>query len=37
MNQSDKKFLALMPKLKSRQVGVLLEDVIGCRWSISVL
>jgi HxlR-like helix-turn-helix len=37
MNESDKKFLAIMPKLKSRQVEVLLEDVIGCRWSISVL
>ena len=37
MNENDKKFLAIMPKLKSRQVEVLLEDVIGCRWSISVL
>src|SRR5271170_7860730 len=37
MNDSDKKFLAIMPKLKSRQVEVLLEDVIGCRWSMSVL
>lgn len=26
-----------MPKLRSRRVEVLLEDVIGCRWSISVL
>jgi DNA-binding HxlR family transcriptional regulator len=26
-----------MPKLNSRRVDVLLEDVIGCRWSISVL
>ena len=26
-----------MPKLDSKQVVVLLEDVIGCRWSISVL
>lgn len=37
MDASDKKFLASMPKLKSRQVDVLLEDVLGCRWSISVL
>src|SRR5215831_12573104 len=37
MAQSDKKFLATMPKLKSRQVEVLLEEVIGCRWTISVL
>jgi DNA-binding HxlR family transcriptional regulator len=37
MSASDKKFLAIMPKLKSRQVEVLVEDVIGCRWSISVL
>lgn len=26
-----------MPKLTSRRVDALLEDVIGCRWSISVL
>ncbi|HEY5753892.1 MAG TPA: helix-turn-helix domain-containing protein [Chthoniobacterales bacterium] len=26
-----------MPKLNSRRVDVLLEDVIGCRWTISVL
>ncbi len=37
MTDSDKKFLAIMPKLKSRQVEVLLEEVIGCRWTISVL
>jgi len=37
MNYSEKKLLAIMPKLQSRQVEVLLEDVIGCRWSISVL
>lgn len=37
MNASDKKFLAIMPKLHSRRVEALLEDVIGCRWSISVL
>lgn len=37
MNASDKKFLALMPKLKTRRVDVLLEEVIGCRWTISVL
>ena len=37
MTASDKKFLALMPKLDSRRVDVLLEDVLGCRWTISVL
>ena len=37
MTDSDKKFLALMPKLNSRRVDVLLEDVLGCRWTVSVL
>src|SRR5262245_3756997 len=37
MTESDKKFLAIMPKLNSRRVDMLLEDVIGCRWTISVL
>ena len=37
MMASDKKFLAIMPKLNSRRVEMLLEDVIGCRWTISVL
>jgi len=37
MTASDKKFLAAMPKLNSRRVDTLLEDVIGCRWTISVL
>jgi len=37
MNASDKKFLAAMPKLNSGRVDRLLEDVIGCRWTISVL
>src|SRR5262252_2095326 len=37
MVQSDKKLLAMMPKLNSRQVPMLLEEVIGCRWTISVL
>jgi DNA-binding HxlR family transcriptional regulator len=37
MTASDKKFLAIMPKLYSRRVDVLLEDVIGCRWTFSVL
>lgn len=37
MTSSDKKFLRIMPKLNSRRVEGLLEDVIGCRWSISVL
>ena len=26
-----------MPKLNARRVDLLLEDVIGCRWTISVL
>ena len=30
MTDSDKNFLALMPKLNSRRVDVLLEDVLGC-------
>ena len=37
MTDSDKKILATMPKLKSRHVEILLEEVIGCRWTISVL
>ena len=37
MTDSDKKFLTLMPKLNSRRVDVLLEDVLGCRWTFSVL
>ena len=37
MTDSDKKFLAIMPKLDSQRVEMLLEDVIGCRWTISVL
>lgn len=37
MNDSDKKFLAIMPQLKTRRVEVLLEEVLGCRWTISVL
>jgi DNA-binding HxlR family transcriptional regulator len=31
------KFWTSMPKLKSRHVEILLEEVIGCRWTISVL
>jgi DNA-binding HxlR family transcriptional regulator len=34
---NEKKILAAMPKLNSRRVEFLLEDVIGCRWTISVL
>jgi len=26
-----------MPKLDSRRVDTMLEDVLGCRWTISVL
>jgi DNA-binding HxlR family transcriptional regulator len=37
MTASDKKFLKIMPKLDSRRVDSLLEDVIGCRWTVSVL
>src|ERR1043165_689612 len=37
MTASDKKYLAAMPKLSPRRVDMLLEDVIGCRWTISVL
>jgi DNA-binding HxlR family transcriptional regulator len=37
MTASDKKFLKIMPKLTTRRVDSLVEDVIGCRWSISVL
>ena len=37
MAQNDKKILTAMPKLNSRQVPMLLEEVIGCRWTISVL
>src|SRR5690349_2981758 len=37
MTASDKKFLKMMPKLNSGRVDRLLEDVIGCRWTISVL
>ena len=37
MADSDKKILAILPKLSTRRVDMLLEDVIGCRWTISVL
>ncbi|HZO84668.1 MAG TPA: helix-turn-helix domain-containing protein [Verrucomicrobiae bacterium] len=37
MTANDKKTLAIMPKLDSQRVDRLLEDVIGCRWTISVL
>ena len=37
MPASDKKLLAIMPKLNSGRVDRLLEDVLGCRWTISVL
>jgi DNA-binding HxlR family transcriptional regulator len=37
MATNEKKLLAAMPKLNSRRVDMLLEDVIGCRWTISVL
>ena len=37
MTKNDEKFLSIMPKLNSGRVDTLLEDVIGCRWTISVL
>ena len=37
MTANDKKYLKTMPKLDSRRVDILLEDVLGCRWTISVL
>jgi DNA-binding HxlR family transcriptional regulator len=37
MALSEKKILSAMPKLSSRRVPMLLEEVIGCRWTISVL
>lgn len=37
MTASDRKVLKIMPKLNSGRVETLLEDVIGCRWTISVL
>ena len=37
MTSNDKKYLAVMPTLKTKRVDMLLEDVIGCRWTISVL
>ena len=37
MSDNDKKLLAALPKLNSRRVDILLEDVIGCRWTITVL
>ena len=37
MGASEKKLLAALPKLKSGRVEMLLEDVLGCRWTISVL
>jgi len=37
MTANDKKFLKIMPKLSPRRVDMLLEDVLGCRWTISVL
>jgi len=37
MTGSGKKILGIMPKLNSQRVDMLLEEVIGCRWTISVL
>lgn len=37
MTANDKKILAAMPRLNSGRVDRLLEDIIGCRWTISVL
>jgi hypothetical protein len=37
MKPNDKKLLAMLPKLKPGRVDLLLEDVPGCRWTVSVL
>lgn len=37
MTTNEKKILAAMPPLDSRRVDVLLEDVLGCRWTMTVL
>ena len=37
MTGNGKKILGIMPKLNSQRVDMLLEEVIGCRWTISVL
>ena len=37
MIRNEKKLLQAMPKLNARRVDVLLEDVLGCRWTITVL
>lgn len=37
MAASEINILRIIPKLNSRRVKMLLEDVIGCRWTISVL
>jgi DNA-binding HxlR family transcriptional regulator len=37
LDQKDKKFLEAMPKLSAKRVDFLLEDVLGCRWTVSVL
>jgi DNA-binding HxlR family transcriptional regulator len=34
---SDRETPQIMPRPKSRHVEILLEDIIGCRWTISVL
>lgn len=37
MSASEEKLLKKLPKLKPGRADRLLEDVIGCRWTISVL
>jgi DNA-binding HxlR family transcriptional regulator len=37
METNERKTLAMMPNLRARRVDMLLEDVLGCRWTISVL
>ena len=37
MSQSEKKLLRMMPRLTAGRVEQLLEDIIGCRWTITVL
>ncbi|MDX1950926.1 MAG: helix-turn-helix domain-containing protein [Verrucomicrobiota bacterium] len=37
MKTNEKKLLAKLPKMNSGRVDRLLEDILGCRWTITVL
>ena len=37
MAANDKEILKIMPRLNTPRVDTLVEDVIGCRWSFTVL